>query len=160
MGYIYTAHHQLTDEEPALMEISSSSVIKLNRYGETARVEIQAESLETAGGAVRGFTVRTEAGATPLVVQGTRTNGTLKLVTQTSGKSTTQELPWNDSYGGLFAIDQALANSRLMCSAGRIPMVRSTSHRWWEFNKRPIGPAKNEHWPNQPILPLTWVATA
>ncbi len=80
----------------------------MTRFGQMVKVSTHVDCLESETGAVESLTCRTEAGPTSVVIQGRLVDGTLQLVTSSSGKPVSSRLPWDDSIRGFFATEQSL----------------------------------------------------
>jgi len=110
-------HTQITDREESghkVFEIDNRNQLAVDRSGQRIVIEIATTSVETPGGELLRFHTDMTSGGSRTVTSGRVADGQLIVDTKTSGKTTTQSLPWPSGTLGFGATEQSLSGSPLL----------------------------------------------
>lgn len=119
IGTVHTLFESVQQNSRTMIKASSQQELTISRAGQKTRMRTRVESTETEQGALRSFTVETSVGPTPLVTRGTYHDGALHLVTSNHGQRRESTIPWDDRYGGFFALEQSLSKQPMQSGEQR-----------------------------------------
>ena len=105
IGHTHTSYRKIREDGRDLIEITSETELKMNRYGQTIVQELSLKSVETPEGQLVRFETRLDATA----AHGERQGDLLKLTTISPGRTETTTIPCPDTTAGFFATEQSLA---------------------------------------------------
>lgn len=108
IGYSHTQIEHVKGGAGNHVKIVRQQHLKLQRFGQSLEVTVQLESVETSDGKVISFLMRTEAGPSPIVVEGRVVDHQLRIVTTSKGKQSTRAMAWPKETGGFFADELSL----------------------------------------------------
>lgn len=94
--------------KPDVLKIRSTISLTLHRSGQPTPMSIDVTSVEHSDGRLMRFDAVQGNGAGRLVTKGEVRKGKLYQQVQRAGKTARSEIPWKDSWGGLFAVDSSL----------------------------------------------------
>lgn len=113
VGYAHTTYAKTTERGEPLLSITSDSEMTLLRFGQSVKQQLQFSSLEKPDGELIRFDSKmfsnvSGAPAVSIATEGRVENDQLVLQVSTLGKTQTERIPWNKSWGGFFATEQTL----------------------------------------------------
>lgn len=119
VGAVQTTIESEERDGKQLVRTTSKLKMAVMRAGQPIRQEMFFTSLEDPQGRVVEFETRISAGPTPLVTRGTVQGDKLFVTVNSGGKESTSTLPWSETNGGLFAVEQSLARRPLQPGESR-----------------------------------------
>jgi len=108
IGHQHTTIEFADKEKPGLLRIRSTISLTLHRSGQPTPMKIEVTSLERSNGRLIRFEAEQGGGTGRLVTKGKVRMGKLHQEVERAGKLARNEIPWKDSWGGLFAVDSSL----------------------------------------------------
>lgn len=111
--------HTVTTPSGDVVEIQSTSVLQVKRFGDTAKQRLLLTSVETPAGEVRRFESRMSMGPLESVTRGTCERDRLTLEISTQGKVSQAAFDWRPEYGGFFATEKSLERRPLQVGEER-----------------------------------------
>jgi len=111
VGYSRTTIRRVDQEGRGLVLIEGLTRIALRRFGSQVLMTIHTESTETPEGKLVACESVKAEGTTTAVTRGRVAGNELRLETTTSGKTTTEVIPWSPDCGGFYALQESLTRS-------------------------------------------------
>jgi transglutaminase-like putative cysteine protease len=108
VGFSHTTRREIREGTRPVHELSSTSEITLQRFGEEANQQLQVMSVEQPDGRLLRFTSEIRGGTSSVQTQGRVHGDTLFIETTTQGKRSQTELPWRETDRSFFAVEQSL----------------------------------------------------
>jgi hypothetical protein len=103
VGHSQTVVERLQEADQSFVSITNTSAIKMQRFGQTVQMKIRIMSIETPSGEMVRFETEQSQGPVRFLTKGRVSNGELRIETITPGSTQRDSIPWEASYGGLFA---------------------------------------------------------
>jgi hypothetical protein len=125
VGYAHTTATKVVLDGQHLIRTKSEVHISLQRSGQTVTQDMTLASWDTADGKFVRFESRMNSGGGDIVSVGAIRGGELGIDSTTLGRTTSERIPWQSDWGGLFAPDQSLRKKPL--KPGEKRTVRSLS---------------------------------
>jgi len=119
IGWAHTQMFEREEDGRQLIEICNQSRLSVDRSGQRITIEIVTATVETAGGELQRFHTEMRSGGSRTETSGHLSEGQLVVETTTSGKTTTQSVPWPAGTLGFSATEQSLSASPLLPSQRR-----------------------------------------
>ena len=110
VGYFHWTVTQAGKGDPSdRLKIVGENKVTLKRFGQRAVQSMRLTTLETRDGQLLEFSSSYDAGgSTSVETLGRYSNGKLVIDTATKGKQLQSTLPWEESWGGFFAVEHSL----------------------------------------------------
>jgi len=109
VGYARTTIRRLEHDGEDLVAIDGTTHLALRRFGTPMDMDMRFASTETSDGRLVTCESVINQAANAVVTRGRVVNGRLELQITTSGKTTTETIPWSADDGGFYALQQSLA---------------------------------------------------
>lgn len=119
VGYSHVAISKVKENGEELTHTQSGSELTILREKDSLTQQLHLQTWETPAGDVRRFESRMTSGKDEIVAQGTISERGLVLTTTTLGKQVKKLIPWPETCGGFFAVDQSLENKPLKAGETR-----------------------------------------
>jgi transglutaminase-like putative cysteine protease len=108
MGHVRTVTSWVEREGRKLLEVEQQMQMSIQRFGNQAAPAASFKTLETPEGRLISFESQQELGPAPQSARGEVRDGQLVIETTSTGKTLTERLPWQEQYGGFFALEHSL----------------------------------------------------
>ncbi len=109
VGTVHTVFESIELQGQTMVKADSASKLEIRRADQVAVMQTRVTAIETEKGVLKSFTLTTSVGPTPVIVEGTSRDGALHLVTTSQGKTMQSTMPWDETQGGFFALEQSLS---------------------------------------------------
>ena len=108
VGYGWTSVTNQTRNQKNVLKIEGYSLLSVKRFGQVFKAETRFTSIETPDGGLVEFSSEMPQGAQPMKSLGRVAGDTLELSVTSQGRSLDQKIPWQDEYGGPYAVELSL----------------------------------------------------